>query len=556
MTKKSSTTTILYIISIITLIGIGIFVSWNPMSGHDSVFHLFRLSMMAEEIQNHHFTYPIRILSASCYGYGYGAPLFYGDIFLYIPALLVALGCNLSTIYKLFLLSIFIGTFLFAFFAMLYLQFNKNLSLLFAIIYMLCPACIYDFTIRGAYGESLAYMLLPLIFSSFYAIMHDIHTQSNWIILSMSMSLLLLSHNISFVLVIICLLFWCILEWKLLFLPKMWKKHLFPLLKSAIVSFLCTISFSVPMLEQIRSQTFYFTSNTMDTKTDYFNLSLSFTDFFFPKEMQQFFLQKDITDRWLPGASIYLIIITVVTFLTHKKQSTKKQLLLLIIIIIAEISMGKNALCLIISNFLYNIQFSWRLLPFISFFACFLIIKMLNHSTHSWDIPILLFTFFFYFLFSTLFLFKESEWDSAWIVYDTTGADDLYLPYETTPPTLYLHRGVIVESNYTDVVCDFYRDKGVLFLNVSNNNHSDSYLDVPLHMYKGYVATTSNQNTVYLDKTPEGLIRLFINDYNGSLQVEYVGTLCQKVCDWISAITILFFLIMIVKNIQRSRHAI
>lgn len=543
---------ITYLIGLIFLIVIGLFITNYPILGHDSVFHLYRISMMAEELQNHHFQLPIRMLSASCHGYGYGSALFYGDIFFYIPAGLVAIGFPLSIIYRSFIFSIFFGTFILAFISMRYIKQTPKASGLFAIIYTLCPVCIYDITIRGAYGESLAYMLLPPIFCSFYALLHDLHTKSSWIFLSIGMSLMLLTHNISFVLVVICLALWCVLEWKLLLPQSMRKQHLFPLFCAACTSFLCTLSFSIPMIEQMRFQTFQFTYDSALIKKSFFDLSLTISDFFTPREMQYFILPEEtILERWVPGASIYLILLVVLIFLIHRKTATKKQCLLLCLLIIGELSMGKNVLCIILSHFLYSMQFSWRLLPFISFFSCFLIIKLLKGNSSPVDECLVLLSTLLIITFSTFFLFKTANYNTAWIDYNETGADDLYLPYETSP-SLYETRGVIVESNHPSIQCDFYRDKGTLFLDISNNDYSDTYLDVPLHMYKGYTAFTESGANYNLGKSQDGLIRVFINEYNGKLQVEYKGTICQKICDWISAITIFCFMVYCIKITTES----
>ena len=54
--------------------------------GHDLWYHIYRIGTMAEELGKNPWQLPIRMLSESYNGYGYGAALYYGDLFLYIPS--------------------------------------------------------------------------------------------------------------------------------------------------------------------------------------------------------------------------------------------------------------------------------------------------------------------------------------------------------------------------------------------------------------------------------------------------------------------------------------
>ena len=73
--------------------------------GHDLWFHLYRIGAMAEELRESSGL-PIRMLSDSFNGYGYGAALYYGDFFLYVPALLTAMGMQVAAAYRIFMVCI------------------------------------------------------------------------------------------------------------------------------------------------------------------------------------------------------------------------------------------------------------------------------------------------------------------------------------------------------------------------------------------------------------------------------------------------------------------
>ena len=54
--------------------------------GHDLDFHIGRIAALSNSIQNGQF--PQRIEQSMLNGYGYATPLFYGELFLYFPAIL------------------------------------------------------------------------------------------------------------------------------------------------------------------------------------------------------------------------------------------------------------------------------------------------------------------------------------------------------------------------------------------------------------------------------------------------------------------------------------
>ena len=58
--------------------------------GHDVYFHMTRMEALAQEIDAGNI--PARLYYFVYDGYGYASPMFYGDLFLIIPALLILMG--------------------------------------------------------------------------------------------------------------------------------------------------------------------------------------------------------------------------------------------------------------------------------------------------------------------------------------------------------------------------------------------------------------------------------------------------------------------------------
>ena len=78
--------------------------------GQDLGFHLNRIEGLFLELKSGHF--PVYIESYWMNGYGYANAIYYGDLFLYFPAILRLLGVPVVASYKLYLLAINICTIL------------------------------------------------------------------------------------------------------------------------------------------------------------------------------------------------------------------------------------------------------------------------------------------------------------------------------------------------------------------------------------------------------------------------------------------------------------
>ena len=101
--------------------------------GHDLVFHLSRIRAIKDNLN-------LGVVGGYMYpnyldGYGYGNPLFYPDIFLYIPAIISYLGLSILSSYKLFLVLINFLTFLTMYITIKSITGNKKSAIVSSIMY-------------------------------------------------------------------------------------------------------------------------------------------------------------------------------------------------------------------------------------------------------------------------------------------------------------------------------------------------------------------------------------------------------------------------------------
>lgn len=71
--------------------------------GADLEFHLLRIEGIAQGLREGQF--PVLMQTVQLGGYGYPVSVMYGDIFLYIPAILHILGISTEMAYRLFALA-------------------------------------------------------------------------------------------------------------------------------------------------------------------------------------------------------------------------------------------------------------------------------------------------------------------------------------------------------------------------------------------------------------------------------------------------------------------
>ncbi|WP_302199382.1 hypothetical protein [uncultured Gemmiger sp.] len=129
--------------------------------GADWRFHLSRIEGIAQALREGQF--PVRVCSQAKDGYGYAPSLFYGELFLYFPAVLRLLGMSVQGAYRTYAIAVQALTAGISFFSFRQMfRHNKN-ALVGSILYMLAPYHIYNIYWRTAVGEYTALAFLPLI---------------------------------------------------------------------------------------------------------------------------------------------------------------------------------------------------------------------------------------------------------------------------------------------------------------------------------------------------------------------------------------------------------
>lgn len=182
------------------------------LKGHDMDFHVARIWALAENIKAGQWIFPIQTEMAN--GYGYASPLFYGQIFFYIPAIIYIMGAPIQVCYQIYEFCINVGTVLISYFCFKGIANDRKTGLLGSLVYSLSAYRIANVYLRSAAGEYTAMMFYPLIIYGFIRIYQKEAAKINWkdcILVVLGLTGLIQSHILSCELAAIFIILFCII---------------------------------------------------------------------------------------------------------------------------------------------------------------------------------------------------------------------------------------------------------------------------------------------------------------------------------------------------------
>ncbi len=364
-------------------------------------FHFFRLFEFDKCIQN--FQIPCRWAPDA--GLGYGEPLFnfYGQLGYVIGEVFHLIGFNIINSLKIVFALSLVGSTISMFFLARKIWANNYAALISSIIYVYAPYRAVDIWVRGALPEALSFMLFPLIILSI--------EERSIVWLSVTLSVLILTHNLSFVMFLPFLLIW-------IFYRKFWKG-----LVGIILSTLISAFYVLPVVFESKFV------NIQSTIQGYFDYRTHFITLY------QIFISRFWGyggSTWGAGdglsLSVGLIqwIIPVIIFIwliLNKKIKAHIEFLIIFTLGWFYLFLTHNKSTFIWENlkFMAYIQFPWRFLGMATF--CFALSAGLVVSLLEKQKLALISVVIFLAIVLNFSFFKEDIWYKVNDSYFTTGAE-------------------------------------------------------------------------------------------------------------------------------------
>jgi len=497
----------------------------NLLFTDDIWHHVNRFYGIYEGVKNGQF--PVYIYPNIMNGAGYGAPLFYSDFFIFPFAMLQFIGVpHYVCLYIYAFTCLVVSVNIFYCLSRKIFK-NNNLALLATLLFATNKYFIIEYFRRFALGEFTAIIFLLILGIGIYNLLEENYSKPQLIWIALWG--LTLSHIISLAFALIGLLI------ILLFNVRKIKKINGFIKKSLIglsLYLLLTAFFTLPFFEMFCSDSFVVSGFSKKPQ----DFALGFDEIFTLFHMNQ------------------TLLLTTLVLALFKPQHEDKLLLkryennfknLSIIILILFLLMTKLTPWKHLEKIFAFIQFPWRLnviiTPMLALTSSYLLYTRISHSFFRKTI-ILIFCCLSLIMIPSAIL--QPPLNTNEIINDSWIGTE-WFPSDTN------------YTNYSDFIVDEFGNN--ITYNRKNNElqikfnakNSDYYI-VPLVYYKGYTATTEDNNTnLKVEKHKNG-IKVYTEGYTGEITVSYKGTTLQKVSLIVSFSTFTIISgLLIVKTIKK-----
>lgn len=523
--------------------------------GDDLIFHLNRIEGIYAGLNGGIF--PVKIQPNWFNGAGYATGVMYGDILLYIPAVLRMAGFEVYASYKIFLFIINVCTVLIAVFSFSRIFRKKETGLLCAFVYSLAPYRMINLYRRAAVGESIAMTVLPLIMLAVYMIYttecrDKKENKKIVLMLTIGMSVLVQSHILSTEMTVICLAVVCIVLWK-----KTFRKNVIIVyLISAACTAALSLYFLVPFMDYMTGQDMWLKEQIRigvfrNIENHALPVGNLFTFFYTG------FTDNDVCRGFNPGIVLMAVFVIGIYLYINGKLTKKAKiyfwfslgLMILSTNLFSWRLWGKTP----IGYMMTSVQSPWR---YITYAVCFLTLLLGElHGTYESDIKERKMISVTAVL---LVIISVSVFSSAYDEYD----HDASYKEGSELDTYFAGGREYVPTAALEDIPELFEISGGEITGYSRNLYrfdiqavtsEAGYIELPLIGYKGYVATDSaTGENLDITTAPNSALRILLPaGYNGSVSVDFHEPPYWRAAEIISLISLLVFVTFFGYNRRR-----
>lgn len=534
----------------------------------DLGFHLTRIESIKDGLLNGVF--PVKVPTLWMNGYGYASSVFYGDLLLYIPAVLRIFGISVLASYYCYVFLIHVLTVGISFHCFSRMS-DRWTGLLCAALYSLNLYRLHCVYTRAAVGEYTAVAFMPLVLYGLwkvYKLPEDSKEHKNsWITITIGCSGIFLSHMISTEMTALFVLIAVVILWK----KTIRKKNLFVLLKAAAATVLVNLWFLLPFLDYMANGTYAI--NSMERYEPYlledkggYLVQLFMTDY---EAME---LSGAIGNRGAAGSmpmtvgnAMMLILIgwfLVCVWNKARDRAERKEEYLAVFL---------SVLCLFMTRYMFpytwfarkipllqfpvhSLQYQWRFLAIAAVLLLWLLCMMMKKEWIERKKKV-----FFAGLLAFLavsqgitFISKLMNDATAIRIYQEAGIDTdnigfgEYIPVVgdaaefTVSSYQEEYREELAYDAKSVTVEEWHREKGDIFVSLQNASQEMQQVEVPFLLYKGYRAVTDGGEE--LPVSPGNFARVSVSvpaGYAGTIQVGFREPWYWRVSEVISLLTVI-----------------
>lgn len=537
--------------------------------GDDMYYHLQRINELAMNIKQGNWF--IGIYTYSFGKIGYPLNMFYPWITL-LPFALIKVITN-STFYAAYL-GISFYTFLnltFVYWTTLKLTNQKIQSLITAIIYSFCSYRVIDIFARFALGEFIALTFIPLCFYGLYAII--IGNEKDWTFLAAGVSLILLTHILSTIIVFVFLIAFLLiflLFWKI----EDIRARLFAMIKAVLFAILGSAIFVIPFLEQELFQKF-----AQPSKMNMVNTAV------LPSQL----ISQSLDNNLLKGSAgntynigIILLIVLIIGLIQYRKWNKLYKAIYFVGITFLLMSTNLVPWSILQKTPLTFIQFPWRFLGLSSYLLSIIggyelsNIRISNSKLGKISIVgsiilVLLLPWYSSVNRVTAYIFDHPQTPDYWLFtlrknhFSTLikSEDEIfkyYYPEQYTPKggeyrlNLVEHHEAIISNEKVMIKDISFKPNRITFQSKSFTSAHNVIL--PMYAYKNLKVIDKNVKPLRYTVTKDRLINVKNSRHNNVISVYYAMSFVDKLSVTLSIMSWIYLLIIrfLIKLFKRSKN--
>lgn len=213
----------------------------NVYGGHDTLFHQMRLHNVADALRAGQF--PVRMGGYGYNGYGSAVSVFYPDVFLYFPALMMLLGATVQCAMRTYIIAVNAVSAAAMYVCGKRMFESRTAGTCASILYTLAGYRLMDIYLRDALGEYTAMAVLPLFVLGLWEVVFG--DKRRWRTLVLGASLVFMSHMLSTVMCAGLAACFCLAG----AVKIVREKRIVPILKAAAMTALVCLFVLLPMLD-------------------------------------------------------------------------------------------------------------------------------------------------------------------------------------------------------------------------------------------------------------------------------------------------------------------
>lgn len=552
---------ILGIFCIVAVSTSGLFVKYY-LFGHDLLYHLLRIEGLKDGFLSGQF--PVRVHPNWINGWGYGAPLFYGDITLCLPAILRMIGFDIQASYKAYVLFMNALTAVLSYYSFAKISKSKYIGLSCSAIYTLSLYRLIDIYTRAAFGEYAAMTFLPLIvFGIWHALMDDIEAENylrEWVAPVIGLSGMLQTHILTCEMVAVFIAIIGVIEIKKIIR----KRTLLYILEVLGFTILVNLWFLIPMVNSFGEKLYALQHG--DNGIQKFGITLAELIAPFTTSNCGFYEGGSYLLGSKPSIAvgttcILTILLYVYVSSQEKKWKYRKAACIITVLSIFSMYMATiyfpydtlKTMSKGLAGLISKIQFPFRFLSISSVLcatlACLELMRLKKKRFRKKYIYIVT-------LLITVSVFQAShfiytillERDNAYTFYSdeqvntlaVMGGEFLYIGSNldiTNSENNPIGNGVEVE--------DYTKKYNTIVMKCSTYEAENPYVEVPMFCYPGYSAYDMETKEKFpLELGDNNRIRIYLPmKYHGTVQVRYTEKGIWRVAEIISVITLIVLVI-------------